>query len=340
MRKSQTRQAIKDVENRVCTHLLWGVFTAGILSLAGPAALAQDCDTDQDPVEYDSSNANGYTPDETPDWSLKCPGQDGDTNLDAIIDGVLVVDDNSVTTKAKYCAEDLFIDRCDPRQDAVYEFSCRAVSVDLNANAWADSEADFVFACGMSTGDSGSFDHDFRVAVTLDKGVGFWTEDAEGNATWLEVGGDQQRVNIDQDPGTDEWDDFHLFRIEKHSDPAVNEVRLFLDNEATPSLAFDLDLLPNNFLDDLTILAETSQNGKSKFELLHFRYRIGTTVFDKPPPDCAADFDNDGTVGLPDLLQLLGAWGPCTACVEDLDGDDTVGVKDLLILLGSWGPCP
>ncbi len=32
---------------------------------------------------------------------------------------------------------------------------------------------------------------------------------------------------------------------------------------------------------------------------------------------------------------------PCGPdCPSDLDGDGTVGVKDLLTLLGNWGPCP
>ena len=87
-------------------------------------------------------------------------------------------------------------------------------------------------------------------------------------------------------------------------------------------------------------LAATSTPGTALFEMTMFRYRIGTTSFEEPPPDCAADFDNDGTVGVFDLLQLLKFWGPCTGCIEDLDGDDNVGVSDLLILLASWGPCP
>ncbi|MCH8316128.1 MAG: hypothetical protein IIA64_09160 [Planctomycetes bacterium] len=52
------------------------------------------------------------------------------------------------------------------------------------------------------------------------------------------------------------------------------------------------------------------------------------------------DLDGDGSVGVKDLLILLGDWGPCddcTDCPADLDGDCAVGVKDLLILLGNWG---
>ena len=62
--------------------------------------------------------------------------------------------------------------------------------------------------------------------------------------------------------------------------------------------------------------------------------------------DCAAgnpaDLDNDGMVGVTDLLILLGAWGPCQDpcppfCLGDLDNDCEIGVTDLLALLGVWG---
>ena len=52
------------------------------------------------------------------------------------------------------------------------------------------------------------------------------------------------------------------------------------------------------------------------------------------------DLDGDGSVGVNDLLILLGNWGPCGDCNDcpaDLDRDCNVGVVDLLILLGNWG---
>jgi probable HAF family extracellular repeat protein len=52
------------------------------------------------------------------------------------------------------------------------------------------------------------------------------------------------------------------------------------------------------------------------------------------------DLDNDGQVGVKDLLILLGSWGPCDNCQNcpaDLNNDCVVGVSDLLILLGNWG---
>ncbi|MDY7108463.1 MAG: NosD domain-containing protein [Planctomycetota bacterium] len=51
------------------------------------------------------------------------------------------------------------------------------------------------------------------------------------------------------------------------------------------------------------------------------------------------DIDGDGAVNTPDLLDLLGAWGPCDdpCCPADLDENGEVGTADLLILLGNWG---
>lgn len=58
------------------------------------------------------------------------------------------------------------------------------------------------------------------------------------------------------------------------------------------------------------------------------------------PDECDADLDGNGSVGVIDLLILLGNWGPCTDCNDcpaDLDGDCTVGVIDLIMLLSNWG---
>ena len=56
--------------------------------------------------------------------------------------------------------------------------------------------------------------------------------------------------------------------------------------------------------------------------------------------ECPWDVDDDGSVGVSDLLALLASWGPCKGCPADFDGNDDVGVSDLLVLLANWGPCP
>ncbi len=63
-------------------------------------------------------------------------------------------------------------------------------------------------------------------------------------------------------------------------------------------------------------------------------------VCEDPEPECPADLTGDGSVGVPDLLDLLGAWGQCAPdCPADLNDDGSVGVPDLLELLGAWGAC-
>ena len=55
---------------------------------------------------------------------------------------------------------------------------------------------------------------------------------------------------------------------------------------------------------------------------------------------CPSDLDGNGSVGVKDLLILLGAWGPNKGHPADFDNSGAVDVKDLLELLGSWGKCP
>lgn len=55
-------------------------------------------------------------------------------------------------------------------------------------------------------------------------------------------------------------------------------------------------------------------------------------------PPCNADLDDNGSVGVSDLLILLAAWGSCPDCSADFDGNGSVGVSDLLVLLSEWGP--
>ncbi len=58
------------------------------------------------------------------------------------------------------------------------------------------------------------------------------------------------------------------------------------------------------------------------------------------PGVCPWDVDDDGVVGITDLLALLAKWGPCPGCPSDFDNDGDVGITDLLKLLANWGFCP
>ncbi|MHC4415966.1 MAG: hypothetical protein ACYS0G_11845 [Planctomycetota bacterium] len=57
-------------------------------------------------------------------------------------------------------------------------------------------------------------------------------------------------------------------------------------------------------------------------------------------PTVIGDLNQDGTVGISDLLILLASWGPCPPkgdCPADLNDDGIVGISDLLTLLANWG---
>lgn len=53
--------------------------------------------------------------------------------------------------------------------------------------------------------------------------------------------------------------------------------------------------------------------------------------------DCEGDLDDDGTVGVSDLLELFIQWG--TDGSADLDDDGDVDTYDMLLLFYDWGPC-
>ena len=57
---------------------------------------------------------------------------------------------------------------------------------------------------------------------------------------------------------------------------------------------------------------------------------------------CLGDLDEDGVVGVADILWLIGEWGICDdpeSCTADLDDDGVVGVGDILVLIALWGDC-
>ncbi|UCD75734.1 MAG: hypothetical protein JSV91_02230 [Phycisphaerales bacterium] len=55
---------------------------------------------------------------------------------------------------------------------------------------------------------------------------------------------------------------------------------------------------------------------------------------------CPADVNNDQTVDIDDLFQVLGAWGTCDDCPEDVNDSGVVDIDDIFEILGNWGPCP
>ena len=63
--------------------------------------------------------------------------------------------------------------------------------------------------------------------------------------------------------------------------------------------------------------------------------------FDSVPPGaCPADFDGNGTVGVPDIFAFLAAWF-AQGEGADFNGDGVVGVPDIFAFLAAWfAGCP
>ncbi len=55
-------------------------------------------------------------------------------------------------------------------------------------------------------------------------------------------------------------------------------------------------------------------------------------------PDCVADVNGDGVVGVPDLVAVLAAWNSSDP-FADVNADLNVDLQDLLAVLVAWGPC-
>ena len=249
-------------------------------------------------------------------------------------DLVLRIGDDSKDFRAYYCRQDVFDPDCDGTQEAVFEIAGTGIFADTDVH-----QLDIYIWAALREGNPANpllIGKDIKIVIAT-TGVGF-THNPGGGQTWIPGG-----VKFtDQDFQTNQY---HIYRVEKHviSD-TERELRLFVDESATPDVTLDYILLETSTANRASLW--TSTPGSGTFDLDFFRYRIGTTTL-RTGPNCVADIDNDGTVGVKDLLILLGNWGPCANCNDcpadidnTCDSDCVVGTVDLLLLLGSWGDCP
>ena len=105
-------------------------------------------------------------------------------------------------------------------------------------------------------------------------------------------------------------------------------VLIYESSDFLPGGAGNFAGLVSTELFDMAVLMDVPPPFEAEIDDLHFG-----------PPDCPADLDGDGSVGILDLLALLAAWGTDPGGPPDFDGDGTVGILDLLTLLANWGPC-
>ena len=124
---------------------------------------------------------------------------------------------------------------------------------------------------------------------------------------------------------------------QKISDTQGNFTGILDDFDAFGSSVASLGDLDGDGVGDLAVGAPGDGDGGDS------RGAVWVLFLDGTPGNCPWDLDANGSVGVKDLLILLGEWGPCPKqgdCPADFDASGNVGVKDLLVLLGAWGPCP
>lgn len=117
-----------------------------------------------------------------------------------------------------------------------------------------------------------------------------------------------------------------------------------LGNTPNVTMTEDTSVVPSAFRQGVHDIAVFDINGDCLLDLVIGRCS-GTEVWINTTPGlpvcapCPWDLNGDGTVGITDFLDVLGAWGSDPGGPPDFDGDGTVGINDFLALLANWGAC-
>jgi polyhydroxybutyrate depolymerase len=133
------------------------------------------------------------------------------------------------------------------------------------------------------------------------------------------------------------WANYDGCSLVGQPDPNPIDIDGSIPGDETVIVRYDVGCLPGGSAELWTI------NGGPHSPTLStdYRYLVIEWLLNhaKPGPDCPADIDGSGDVGVNDFLELLAAWGPNPGHPADLDGDGAVGITDFLVLLAEWGPC-
>lgn len=111
----------------------------------------------------------------------------------------------------------------------------------------------------------------------------------------------------------------------------VSEAGVVLDNPAFPVVANPQGDAGASIISrgGVTLVASSRFTTVAPFD----SYRIGITRLGDLP--CAADFDGNGTVGVPDIFAFLSAWFASDSRA-DIDGTPGIGVPDIFAFLSLW----
>ena len=145
----------------------------------------------------------------------------------------------------------------------------------------------------------------------VDSTMAFW-ELPDFNLELFQVDGDENLIPLTGNFGLGVFDSGNVVSDSKVDNVELLHVRDLEPGEYVIQLSRD-DLLPTPFFTDAAI------------------------AWCIPDPPCLGDVNDDSSVDLTDLLEVIGNWGSDGSGGGDVNNDDSVDLTDLLEVIGNWG---
>lgn len=128
--------------------------------------------------------------------------------------------------------------------------------------------------------------------------------------------------------------------ILNNDDSLAHTIQFAIPCDRIGGVEADLEILSGDLTHEFSTDASTIQNVSDTYTFSAPMLSVSTLKIPYTPGSsclCYADFNNDGSVGVVDLLALLSDYGCSESCDTDLNADHNIGVTDILILLTLFG---
>jgi len=128
--------------------------------------------------------------------------------------------------------------------------------------------------------------------------------------------------------------------ILNNDDSLAHDIQFAIPCDRIGGVVADLEILSGDLTEVSSTDASTIQNVSDTYTFSAPMFSVSTLKIPYSPGSgclCYADFNNDGSVGVIDLLELLSDFGCSESCDTDLNADHNVGITDILILLTLFG---
>jgi hypothetical protein len=128
--------------------------------------------------------------------------------------------------------------------------------------------------------------------------------------------------------------------ILNNDDSLAHTIQFAIPCDRIGGVAADLEILSGDLTHEFSTDASTIQNVSDTYTFSAPMLSVSTLKIPYTPGSsclCYADFNNDGSVGVVDLLALLSDYGCSESCDTDLNADHNIGATDILILLTLFG---